>query len=305
MNTVRNIVLIGLVLAVSWLPRSSLGQEFSGTLSETSFPSVPYILEPVLPETSIRLQTHLLPLERTGDQDYILLPMRLIGSFSFSQRVIGEASLPFVVLIPGQDDARFEIGNPRIGLEAPFLMAGDRKHRWTFSFDLFIPVAQVGEGENAQEQEDAHMRLDRYALMSSALPTLSPDFGANRLPLVVGTHYRLRLNDFVGQVGVDVPFLIGFNLGGDQLFSDGEILLRYGGMVGYDLHPFYPTLEFVGVSQLSGESDAWTALMGSAGFRYAIRGFEPGVAVTFPITLSNDALETTVYVSLELVYRFH
>jgi hypothetical protein len=238
--------------------------------------------------------------------------------------VVGEGSLPILSAFPDQGDGGAEIGNPRIGMEFPVLSEGLFTHRWTVSLDFFLPFAQVNDSPpcasgserttlevpdcvSQSDYQGTLERIGRYGVGSAALPTLQPDLAPDRFSTVIGTHYRLRKGRFITQVGVDLPILMGFDLGFQHpdgtLLHEVDTALRYGAAFGVNVKPVFPSLEFVGVSQLSGDDDA-TALLASLGVRAAFREFEPGLAVTYPITLGPDDLEgSSVYVSIELAYR--
>src|SRR5262245_35387934 len=94
----------------------------AGTLTGSPGPGVPYLVETVLPVPSIRLQTHFMPLSvGVGDAstDTFLVPFRIHGAWFFSESVVGEASLPFLLSFPSEGDSGFDLGNPRIGMEFP------------------------------------------------------------------------------------------------------------------------------------------------------------------------------------------
>ena len=273
--------------------------DLAGT-SHHAGPGVPFWAEPVLPSQTLRLQTSIAP-ATFNEESILLVPIRLLGSFDFSSSVVGEASFP-ILLVNFADETRLELGNPRIGLEIPLLVKGTM-HRWTFSLDLFLPVAQVFEPENPDEALDAAKSLANYGLAVAAFPNLVPDFMPEQISPVPGTHYRLVVQKFSAHVGVDLPLMINFDFDSDTFFDDFNFGIRYGGGFSYDLRPVFPTLDLLGYTSLSGD-EAETTFLAALGIRGAFQNFEPGVSVAFPITTPVEALSTSVIVNIDLAYSF-
>ena len=271
-----------------------------GGASHHADADVPLWTEPVLPAPTIRLQTTIAP-TTFNDSQLILVPIRLLSSFDFSDKVIGEASIPFMIAAY-EDDTRLQIGNPRLGLEFPVLIKG-AMHRWTLSFDFFLPITQVGEPEDEEEAEAVDNRMLDYALAVSAFPNMVPDFSPEQLTATIGTHYRVTVQDFTAHAGVDFPLMINFDFDADTFFDEFNYGLRYGAGLSYDLRPVFPTLDILGYTNLSADETA-TTMLAALGARFAFQKFEPGVSVAFPFTVAGDALETSVYVTVELAYRF-
>jgi len=326
MTRCRSLVLVLAVLTA--LPGLVQAQE-RGYVTGSPGPGIPFLLEPVLPVPSLRLQLFFAPVgievnDPTADQpryvgtelsrDDFLMPIRLDGVWFFSDSVVGEASLPFLVSFPGEGDNAFDIGNGRIGLEFPAVVAGGEQHRFSIALDLYLPFAQIRHKDHTAEEIRA--KGGRYELATAALPWLAPDFSPETFTPVVGLHYRLRQGKIVTNVVLDAPIYIGFDYNQDTLFHEVWGGLRYGVEATYAARPVFPTLEVVGVttfahndpSRLPGEPTreigTETSLLVALGLRAAFGLWEPGVAVTYPIILGDENLNTTVYAQVELTYRF-
>ena len=294
--------LLSLIAALSVLlalPTSGFAVDIGGT-SHHADADVPLWAEPVLPAPTIRLQTAIAPIS-IGDASVILVPMRLLSSFDFSDKVMGEASIPFVIAA-WDNETRIQVGNPRLGLEFPILIKG-AMHRWTLSFDFLLPITQIGEPENPDELVSALERILDYAVTTSAFPNLVPDFMPEQLTATIGTHYRAVVQDFTVHAGVDFPLYLNFDFDADTFFDDVNYGLRYGAGFSYDFRPVYPILEFVGYTWLSGDETA-TTMLAALGARFAFQKFEPGISIAYPFLTADDELETSVYVNVELAYRF-
>ena len=284
-----------IILALSAPVAAQPQLDLAGT-SHHAGPGVPFWAEPVLPSTTLRLQTSIAP-ATLNEESLVLVPMRVLGSFDFSSSVIGEASFP-ILLANFADETRVELGNPRIGIEVPLLIKGTM-HRWTFSLDLFVPVSQIGEDDPL----DAALSVRNYGLAVAAFPNLAPDFMPEQLSPVPGTHYRLVVQKFSAHIGVDMPLMVNFDFDSDTFFDDFNYGIRYGGGFSYDLRPVFPTLDLLGYTSLSGD-ETETTFLAALGIRGAFQNFEPGVSVAFPITTPVEARETSVLVNVDLAYRF-
>lgn len=310
-----------------------------GSITGSPGPAVPFVTEPVLPDTNVRLQMQFIPVTQNfgaASVSDFLVPFRIYGAWMMSESVVGEASLPLLLTFPGSADGvadrstGFDVGNAKIGLEWPIFSEGQR-HRLSLSFDMFLPLSQISNGEselniatgeidrNVQDLADAAERRARYGLAATLLPNLAPDYLAETFTVVPGLHYRLRQAGVVMHVSLDIPAYLGFDFSQPKFFHQNFLGLRYGVEVGYEARPIYPTLEFTGVTTFSHDDpstlpgqpaakvDTFTAVLATLGVRAMLGAWEPGVGVTYPITLggdTGDVLDTSVYIHFEMAYRF-
>lgn len=303
MKTVQwSVILLTMVATVATSGRVS-AQDALDVLSDTTGPMVPFLAEPIEPRPAARLQTHFLPLsDANTDLSTFQMPFLFAGSWNFSGSVIGEASLPMILTFPEEGDTGFDIGNVKIGIEAPVMIEGAR-HRWTVSFDLFLPFSQIGHGdETAEDLANAAVRRGRQAMAASVLPSLAPSLTAETFTPVLGTHYRFNESKFVTMVGFGIPLFLGFDFNALNFFNDNHVGLRYDLAFGYDARPVFPTLELTGLTSFDDETA--TSLVTTLGIRGAFDNFEPGVAISYPIVVGNDAVESIVLAHIEFVYRF-
>ena len=111
------------------------------------------------------------------------------------------------------------------------------------------------------------------------------------------------VQDFTVHAGVDFPFMLNFDFDADTFFDEVNYGLRYGAGFSYDFRPVFPVLEILGYTGLSGD-ETETTMLAALGARFAFQEFEPGFSIAYPFVVAGDALDTSVYVNIELAYRF-